>query len=216
MRYGFEKYSQLSDQELIDRLTATPVEEKLHSYFFTKKCHQFLKYISSNIYNCDNENLLWGEFYEFLSNDNWAILRKWQNKNGASLYTYLAYCTTNYFLRKRNAEIKMQERFIITSSNEAYENLPVLIDDEEEEDIERIPVLEAFEELNQRDQAVLRMLIIDDKSTLEAAPVLWNFIKHSKPLSEMNPKRVQCTIAMAKYRAQLTLLNKLKQVSKGI
>ena len=44
-----ENYSQLSDAELIERLTATPVDEKLHNYFFTKKCRQFLRYISSNI-----------------------------------------------------------------------------------------------------------------------------------------------------------------------
>lgn len=208
MRYSFEKYSQLSDQELVEGLTATPVDEKLHSYFFTKKCRKFLKYISTSFYNCDNENLLWGEFYELLANNDWAILRKWKNKNGASLYTYLALCATNYFIRQRNAEKKIQERFVITSSQEAYENLPVFVDDEEDDG--KKFVWDAFEELSQRDQAVLNMLIIDENSSLEAAPVLWKFIKHSKPLSEMKPKRVQGTIAMAKYRAQLSLMEKLK------
>ncbi len=209
IQYGTDKYSKLSDQELVDGLTATPVDEKLHSYFFTKKCHKFLKYISTNFYNCDDESLLWGEFYEFIANNDWAILRKWKNKNGASLYTYLAFCATNYFLGRKNAEKKIQEHFIITSSQEAYENLPVYADDEEDKEDKKI-IWDAFEELSQRDQAVLNMLIIDENSSLEAAPVLWKFIKHSKPLSEMKPKRVQGTIAMAKYRAQLSLMEKLK------
>ena len=65
-----------------------------------------------------------------------------------------------------------------------------------------------------RDQVILRMLVIDGNSALEAAPVIWKYIKNSKPLDQMEPKRVQCTIAMAKHRAQLALLNNLKQISK--
>ena len=41
-------------------------------------------------------------------------------------------------------------------------------------------------------------------------------LKNVKPLDQMDPKRVQCTIAMAKHRAQLALMNNLKQVSKNI
>jgi hypothetical protein len=69
--------------------------------------------------------------------------------------------------------------------------------------------------LNQRDQTILRLLVIDGNSALEAAPVIWEYIKNVKPLDQMDPKRVQCTIAMAKHRAQLALMNNLKQVSKN-
>lgn len=209
-----DKYSQLSDQELIDRLTATPVDEKLHNFFFTKKCKQFLRYISLNIYHCESEKQLWGEFYEFLSKDNWAVMRGWKNRNGATLYTYLAYCTTNYFVHKRLIEKKEQEQFLVPSSQNTYEQLAGF--NEEEDEMHTYPVREAFGMLSQRDQAILRALVIDGNSALDAAPVIWKYIKNNKRLEEMDPKRVQCTIAMAKHRAQLALLNNLKQISKEI
>ena len=207
-----DKYASLSDQELIEKLTSTPVDEKLHTYFFTKKCKQFLRYISSNIYHCESEKQLWGEFYEFLSKDNWAVMRNWKNKNGATLYTYLAYCTTNHFIHKKLADNKEQEQYIVPSSQNMYEQLAEFI--EEEEDVQIYPIKEAFDMLNKRDQVILRMLVIDGHSALDAAPVIWKYIKNNKPLDEMEPKRVQCTIAMAKHRAQLALLNNLKQISK--
>ncbi|MBQ2127338.1 MAG: hypothetical protein II198_06730 [Bacteroidaceae bacterium] len=212
MPHRYDIYSSLSDQELIERLTATPVDEKLHNYFFTKKCRQFLRYISSNIYHCESETELWGEFYEFLSKDNWAVVRNWKNRNGATLYTYLAYCTTNHFIHKKMAEKKEQEQLFVPSSQNMYEQLAGFV--EEEEEVHIYPVREAFNMLNPRDQVILRMLVIDGSSALDAAPVIWKYIKNNKPLEEMDPKRVQCTIAMAKHRAQLALLNNLKQISK--
>ena len=201
----------MSDQELIERLTATPVDEQLHNFFFTKKCRQFLRYISLNICHCESEKQLWGEFYEFLSKDNWSVIRNWKNRNGASLYSYLAFCATNHFIHKRLAE-KKEEQLFVTSSQTMYEQLAGVA--EEEEEIQPYPIKEAFNMLSLRDQVILRMLVIDGNSAMEAAPVIWKYIRNSKPLDEMDPKRVQCTIAMAKHRAQLALLNNLKQISK--
>ncbi len=211
MSNNYDKFSSLSDQELIERLTATPVDEQLHNYFFTRKCRQFLKYISLNICHCESEKQLWGEFYEFLSKDNWSVIRNWKNRNGATLYSYLAFCATNHFIHKRLAE-KKEEQLFVTSSQTMYEQMAEVADEEDE--IQAYPVKEAFNMLNLRDQVILRMLVIDGNSALEAAPVIWKYIKNSKPLEEMDPKRVQCTIAMAKHRAQLALLNNLKQISK--
>ena len=211
MSNNYDNFSSLSDQELIERLTATPADEQLHNYFFSRKCRQFLRYISLNICHCESEKQLWGEFYEFLSKDNWSVIRNWKNRNGATLYSYLAFCTTNHFIHKRLAE-KKEEQFIVPTSQTIYEQMAGVV--EEEEEIQTYPVKEAFNMLNLRDQVILRMLVIEGHSTLEAAPVIWKYIKNSKPLDEMDPKRVQCTIAMAKHRAQLALLNNLKQISR--
>ena len=211
MPNNYDFFSSLSDQELIERLTATPVDEQLHNFFFTKKCRQFLRYISLNICHCESEKQLWGEFYEFLSKDNWSVIRNWKNRNGASLYSYLAFCATNHFIHKRLAE-KKEEQLFVTSSQTMYEQLAGVA--EEEEEIQPYPIKEAFNMLSLRDQVILRMLVIDGNSAMEAAPVIWKYIRNSKPLDEMDPKRVQCTIAMAKHRAQLALLNNLKQISK--
>ena len=55
-----------------------------------------------------------------------------------------------------------------------------------------------------------------DDFVMEAAPQIWEYIKSKSTLEETDPKRVQCTIAMAKHRAQLALYNNLKKTEKGV
>lgn len=207
-----ENYSLLSDSELVDRLMSRPTDEKLHDYFLTKICRRILKRISLKIFNHDDDTELWGEFYEFITKDDWAVLRKWENKNGASLTTYLSYCVTNYFVHRQVTEKKFCERFVHVSSQEEYEQLADVCDEVEEGGYTGQQVRDAFNTLNERDQTILQELVIDGRSALEAAPVIWEYIKSDKTLDEMDPKRVQCTIAMAKSRAQLALFNILKKV----
>ena len=208
-----ENYSLLSDRELVERLTATPADERLHNFFLNNVCRRILRHISSNIYNHSNDNELWGEFYEFISRNNWEVLRKWENKNGASLYTYLAYCATNHFVKEQFKEKKQKEQFISISSQEIYEQF-ANISCEETPDINSGQIWNAFNMLNERDRKILQLLVIDGYSIMEAAPQIWEYIKSKGTLEETDPKRVQCTIAMAKHRAQLALLNNLKQISK--
>lgn len=210
-----ENYSQLSDRELVERLTVIPADEKLHNYFLTTVCRRILKHISLNIYKHDNDNELWGEFYEFISRNNWDVLRKWENKNGASLYTYLAYCATNHFVKKQLKEKKMREQFISISTLDIYEQF-ANISNEENADIPTRQIWNAFNMLNERDRKILQLLVIDGYSIMEAAPQIWEYIKSKSTLEETDPKRVQCTIAMAKHRAQLALYNNLKKTEKGV
>ena len=207
-----EDFTKLSDHELVERLVATPADEKLHSFFFKKKCKHFLNYISQNIYHCESENQLWGELYEFLSKGDWAVVRNWSNKNGASLYSYLACCATNYFINRKVADKKAQEALYTQSEQNIYEQIAQFADDEDEEDA--LPIMEAYNMLCDRDQTILRLLVIEELSALDAAPEIWKYIKSSRPFNEMEPKRVQCTISMAKHRAQLSLLNNIKQMIK--
>ena len=210
-----ENYSLLSDRELVERLTATPADERLHNFFLNKVCRRILRHISSNIYNHSNDNELWGEFYEFISKNNWEVLRRWENKNGASLYTYLAYCATNHFVKEQFKEKKQKEQFISISSQEIYEQF-ANISCEETPDINSGQIWNAFNMLNERDRKILQLLVIDGCSIMEAAPQIWEYIKSKGTLEETDPKRVQCTIAMAKHRAQLALFNNLKKAEKGI
>lgn len=210
-----ENYSLLSDRELVERLTATPADERLHNFFLNNVCRRILRHISSNIYNHSNDNELWGEFYEFISRNNWEVLRKWENKNGASLYTYLAYCATNHFVKEQFKEKKQKEQFISISSQEIYEQF-ANISCEETPDINSGQIWNAFNMLNERDRKILQLLVIDGYSIMEAAPQIWEYIKSKGTLEETDPKRVQCTIAMAKHRAQLALFNNLKKAEKGI
>lgn len=205
-----ENYSRLSDLELVDRLMSKPTDEKLHDFFLTKICRRILRHISLRIFNHDDDTELWGEFYEFISKDDWMVLRKWESKNGASLTTYLSYCATNYFLHRQLMEKRLSERFVHVSSQEEYGQLADVCDEVEEVCYTDKQVRDAFSALNERDQTILQELVIDGHNVMEAAPVIWEYIKSDKPLSEMDPKRVQCTIAMAKSRAQLALFKALK------
>ena len=205
-----ENYSRLSDLELVDRLMSKPTDEKLHDFFLTKICRRILRHISLRIFNHDDDTELWGEFYEFISKDDWMVLRKWESKNGASLTTYLSYCATNYFLHRQLMEKRLSERFVHVSSQEEYGQLADVCDEVEEACYTDKQVRDAFSALNERDQTILQELVIDGHNVMEAAPVIWEYIKSDKPLSELDPKRVQCTIAMAKSRAQLALFKALK------
>ena len=207
-----ENYSQLSDLELVDRLMSKPADEKLHDFFLVKICRRILRRISLRLFNHDDDTQLWGEFYEFISKDDWMVLRKWESKNGASLATYLSYCATNYFVHGQLVEKRLGERLVYVSSQEEYERLADVCDEEEEMCYTDKQVRDAFNALNERDQTILQELVIDGHNVMEAAPVIWEYIKSDRPLCEMEPKRVQCTIAMAKSRAQLALFNALRQV----
>lgn len=209
-----ENYSLLSEQELVERLVARPVDEKLHDFFLHKICRRILKHISLKIFNNADDTELWGEFYEFISKDNWAVLRKWESKNGASLTTYLSFCATNYFVHRQLADKRLEERFVSVSSQEDSSLFIDECDDDNEEQYTQEQVWDAFYALNERDRTILQELVIDGRSALEAAPVIWEYIKSEKSLSEMSSKRVQCTIAMAKSRAQLALFSNLRKLGK--
>ena len=76
------------------------------------------------------------------------------------------------------------------------------------------PVWEAFHMLNERDQAVLNSLVIDEKNMLEAAPDIWKFINSRKPIEKLSQKHIQSTLAIIKHRALLTLMQNLNEITR--
>jgi hypothetical protein len=205
-----KKYALMSDKELVEGLIALPPNNRLHEYFFKEKCKHFLTYISTTLYNEDDCNILVGELYEFLSNDNWKILKMWEGKNGCSLNSYLASCSMHYFTNRIKAEKRRSNFEIAPSTPEIIEYLNHFT---AEEEYEYPPVWEAFYMLKERDQVILRQLVIDEKDMMEAAPVIWPYVHSAKNIYELSQKHVQSTIAMAKHRALLALLNRLKTLT---
>ena len=206
------KYALMSDRELIDGLTAVPANNKLHEYFFKEKCKHFLTYISSTLYNEDDCSMLVGELYEYLSNNDWKILKMWEGKNGCSLSSYLSSCSLHYFTSKIKAEKKRSDFEFVPSTPETIEYLNHFTAEEEGENQ---PVWEAFKMLKERDQVILRQLVIEENDMMLAAPVIWPYINTSKDLHELTQKHIQSTIAMAKHRALLALLNNLKTLTRN-
>ena len=202
-------YSTLKDKELVEKLVERPIDENLHEYFVSKRCYDILTYISRTFYHSDDSKALLGEFYEFLSDKDWAVLRNWKNKNGATLHSYISQCTINYFIKKNKIEKKRAEKEFVPQTQEILDRINNTILEEEPEEL---PVRKAYEMLNERDREILRLLIIEEKSTLDAAQYIWKYINSEATLDEVPAKRIQGTISMAKYRAQFTLLENLKSL----
>lgn len=202
------KYALLDDFELIECIVATPCIQEAHDFFFKVKCAPFLKYIAMLIYDDDDTSEILGEFYEFISNDNWKILRMFDNRNGASLNSYLSRCTMNHFITKKRREDKYRIERI--EHADIAKELSLFI---QEEEPQMPPVWKAYENLSQRDQIILKLLVIENKSALASADTIWKFVKSKNKEWRMLPvKRVQDTIAMLKRRALLSLSLELEKI----
>lgn len=207
------RYAQLSDKEWVEAVTAPDADRRLQEYFFQLKCTPTLRYISLRIYKSHDSSHLAGELYEFLSDNNWSVLKKWEGRNGASLSSYIARCATNYFLQKEAAEKKRQENEVQASAPELLEQLASLAEEYDDQS-EVPPVWQAFNMLNKRDQEVLRLLVIEGRRVLSVAEYLWTFIDSRQDISQLSPKRIQGTISMVKQRAQLNLIENLEKLNK--
>lgn len=204
------EYEKLSDEELIKRLITTPTENKLHDYFFKKKCHNFLLYISRTLYNEETTYHLMGEFYEFLSNDNWKVIRMWKKENNCSLYTYLSTCATRYFTNRVKEEKQRAEIEFVPQTPEFIEYMNNLSNEENER--EKI-IWDAFNVLKKRDQIVLRSMVIENCNAIDIAPMIWKYIRCKESYENLSAKKIQNTIAMVKHRALLAMFNNFKKLN---
>ena len=205
-------FALLSDEELVERMTAHDVDEKLHEYFFYVKCAPILKYLSKKLYGSCDITILTGELYEFIASNDWAVIRKWEKRNEASLFSYIARCATNYFINKENSEKKRQDKETLTSTPGIIEQISSFTEENEDESL---PIWKAYDMLNERDREVLRLLVIEGFQMLTVAKELWKYVDSKQDISELSPKRIQGTISMIKHRAQLALLENLEKLSRS-
>ena len=205
-------FALLSDEELVERMTVPDVDEKLHEYFFYVKCAPILKYLSKKLYGSCDITILTGELYEFIASNDWAVLRKWEKRNEASLFSYIARCATNYFINKENSEKKRQDKETLTSTPGIIEQISSFTEENEDESL---PIWKAYDMLNERDREVLRLLVIEGFQMLTVAKEIWKYVDSKQDISELSPKRIQGTISMIKHRAQLALLENLEKLSRS-
>lgn len=202
-------FALMSDSELVKGLTAFPTNDKLHEYFFNNKCKRLLTYISATLYKDAPCGELVGEFYEYLSNDDWKVLRMWEGKNGCSLNSYLSQCSLRYFTGRVNAEKRRNAFEVMPSTPEVIELLDRFT---VEDEADMPPVWDAYRMLKVRDQVILRLLVIEGKEMMDAAPEIWPYMNSAHQLYELPQKNVQSAIAMAKHRALLALMNCLNKL----
>ncbi len=203
------KFAQLSDEEWIQHLTTVPPEEEYHRYFFSVKCTPLLRYIAEALFGITDIAPLLGEFYELLSREEWHLLHNFRGINGASLNSYLSRCAVRHFVELKRKNCSNHNMLHNIDAPDIIEELNHFTPEEEKE---MPPVWQAFERLSERDRIVLRCMVIDGMSALEAAPHIWRYVKSDNENWEILPhKRVQDTIAMLKRRALLTLSLELKK-----
>lgn len=209
MQYSnYSIYASITDEEWVEKLTYIPPIQPLHYYFFKVKCSSFLKYIAEKVINADCMESILGEFYEFLSFNNWHVLRCYKRKENASLSTYLSRCALYYFLRKKKGE---KENVYSLENKEIIEQLNYLATNDEEKIDTR--VWQAFARLNERDRKVLQHLIIDGRATIEIADEMWTYVNsNEKNWRKLPIKRVQDTIAMIKRRALFCLIEEMRKL----
>lgn len=204
------KYERLTDAEWIRHLTSTPIEEQYHRYFFEVKCAPFLRYIAQTLFNTDDTTHILGEFYEFISKNEWHILKQFKGYNSASLNSYLSRCTVRHFIEYRRKETTSKNMMHSIEQTDIIEELNHFTSEEEQD---MPPVWQAFEQLNERDRTVLRCMVIEGLSSLEAAEQIWPYVKSEhQDWKRLPVKRVQDTIAMLKRRAILSLTTALKKL----
>lgn len=209
MRPELEKYASFSGKEWVDALMKIPPDEAAHKYFIRVECKDFLRYISVVLFGNENIDHLLGEFFEFISKDNWHVLRLYARRHDASLRSYLSCCAMRYFIASKKVEsrhraISIDDAGIIAELNKFTK----------EEECDQPPVWQSYERLCKRDRVVLRLLVIEGKSSLDAADEIWQYVKtDNKDWRSLPPKRVQDTIAMLKRRALLSLSMELHKFS---
>ena len=198
-------YDYLTDNEWVELLAKQPADEKAHNYFFKVKCAKLLQYIATTIFNSDNYFELIGEFYVYLSADDWHVLRAFKNKNGASLYSYLSRCAFNLFMMKKKKETQSITLYNDLESHNILTDLNEIADTDEENTENQDYISKAYNKLSQREKDVLRLLVIDGKSGLEAAEHILPYVKSTKDWRNTPAIEIQKQIAIIKHRAILKL-----------
>ena len=92
---------------------------------------------------------------------------------------------------------------------ETDESLNNLISEDESD---KTQVMTAYNALEPRFKETIQLLIIDGKSSLEAADQLWPYVKSKNNWRDMPVVRVQNTIAMMKHRAIFELTSEFNKL----
>lgn len=198
-----KNFAEYTDQELIDGLMALPVQQDLHSYFFNVVFGTVLNY-NAMAFKDWSINELMGEFYEFISKDNWYVLRNY--KGLGTLRSYLSVCFQRHINRLRGYWEIPFDTVSLDCLNDCEEEYNLYAEPEEK----KTPIEQALMQLKERDRLVIQEIFYNGKSALEAAEVLWVHVKSTeKDWRKLPAKTVQNTISSLKSRALAALQARL-------
>jgi hypothetical protein len=165
-----------------------------------------LDFIATNIMGENNHQSILADFYEYVRKDDWKVLDGYKGINNASLETYLSKCAYRYF-KKQKISLDKQKK----NETELTENIPdmtsileMIIEDMDTKENEKSQKLwTAFSKLKERDQKILRYQVIGNRSSLEIADEMWEYVhrRDNVSMDQLTSKQIQDTIALMKKRA---------------
>ena len=196
----------MSDQQLILQLTAG--NPQIIEEFFFVRCKPMLMYIGQ--YFCQNiqspEELI-GEFYEFLSADDWHKLRIFQYT--CSLNSYISIIASRYFQHKRD-----QETIPLDDVLPFVEEIPDNSTDETflMEDIQKI-----LEKMPPFDRFLLQRILIDGTKPRDILDEAREYVLHEPSLkTAAKDKEAFAGYIYTRYnRARKSLQNQLTSLGYG-
>ncbi len=208
----YHQYSSMSDRELIDRILQTPKDEALQAYFYNILCLPILNFVSTQHFGNNRGEELLGEFYEFLSSNDWQVLRNYAGRENATLRSYITSCTLKYFMKCKKKARKEMLGITININHpdiiEEMNNITVEPADSTK------PIMQAVERLPERDKQLITMLFFKKKSTLETAAVVWPLSYHvEKDWRKLPAKKVQDAISRMKSKALVVLCNEYNKLN---
>lgn len=188
-------YRNYTDKECIEALTGEPAPApEFVKYFFYEKSKSMLQHISKSLYGNDEYRDLVSEYYIYLENNNWYVLRQFKHKNDASLISYLSRCTFNYFVDAK--EIRKHEQLLADSIEYIYED----VDHDKERMFHAISI--AYTLLKEPHKKTIELLVLKGMKSLDAADFLWKYTKHKDEDWRALPRKsVQDIIATKKQSA---------------
>lgn len=220
--------------EFIRRITMKEncrISNQARTFFLVDYSKSFLERIAYDLFHCGWEEI-YGEYYEFISKENYETkvpfykLTLFKGEDNSTLKSYTSTITSRYFTNKKKAEDKKKRIIQIVSidegqtikrdnfGDEVIDNpwFVLLIDGNVSKDVTmETKVYNALEKLPVREQLIIKLMVMDDASGLEAFEDLAPYLKPTKkPISEWSDKQKQDAMALLKGRA----LKHLKQLIK--
>ena len=218
--------------EFVRRITLREkcrMSDEARGFFLGDYSTPFLTGIAADLFHCGWEEI-YGEYYEFISKENHETkvpfykLTLFKGKNDSNLKSYTSTITSRYFTNKKKTEDAKMKKIRIVSiddgqnikrdnfGGEVIDNpwFSLLIDRNSTKDVTmEIKVKNAFQKLPEREQLIIKLMVMDDASGLEAFEDLAPYLNPTKyPLSEWSDKQKQDAMALLKGRA----LKHLKQL----
>lgn len=215
------------EMEFIRRITLVEkciLRKQAENYFLGDFSVPILNYVSLNLYRSTYYQEILGDYYEFISKTNnktpYYKLALYKNINNSTLRNYVLIITTRHFVSKKKKDDKLSANMISIEGStiipkekendlidNPWFNLLIGNNGTEDEEMDLNIVSEKIEyvlsKLPERDVKIIRLMVMDDYSGLEAFEELKDDLALTAkiPVSTWSKKQKQDAMSLQRGRA---------------